>query len=116
MDLGAFETKKAIPFKAYGTAPMFEAWNGPKEIAAADTEDLLDMCAWYDAAKPDVKASYKLPHHRQSDKKAVWFGCTAAMGAMMGARGGVQIPTAERAAVIAHLAKHYKEFGKTPPK
>ena len=37
------------------------------------------------------------------------------MAALFGARGGVDIPSADRRPVYNHLAKHYKEFGKEPP-
>src|SRR5580693_1071365 len=47
--------------------------------------------------------------------KANWRGVAAAMGSLMGARGGVSIPDADKKAVYSHLAKHYKEFGKEAP-
>ena len=57
-----------------------------------DVDKLMEMCTWYDAENEDVKSAYKLPHHRASDLKAVWRGVAAAMGALLGARGGVDIP------------------------
>jgi hypothetical protein len=39
----------------------------------------------------------------------------AAMGSMMGSRGGVDIPEADRKACYSHLSKHYDQFGKEPP-
>jgi hypothetical protein len=60
----------------------------------------------------------KLPHHKPGKSGtgvAVWNGVKAAMGALMGARGGVDMPDADRKGVYNHLAKHYEEFGKEPP-
>jgi len=110
------EEKSVIPYKSYPTEPEGTEWDGPAEIAAADVDDLKIMCAWYDSENPDVKQSYKLPHHRASDKHLIWRGVTAAMGALLGARGGVQIPENDRRGVYNHLARHYKDnFDKEPP-
>lgn len=91
-------------------------WDGNAEVAAADVEDLQVMCAWVDDENPDIKGSYKLPHHQASGQHAVvWRGVSAAMGALLGARGGVDIPEADRRGVYNHLAQHYQEFDKEPP-
>ena len=37
------------------------------------------------------------------------------MAALMGARGGVDIPTQDRRAVYNHLARHYRQFKREPP-
>lgn len=97
-------------------APEDEPWDGQAEVAAASVDDLKVMCAWVDSENPDIKSSYKLPHHRASGEHAVvWRGVAAAMAALMGGRGGVDIPEEDRKAVYNHLAKHYEEFDKTPP-
>jgi HK97 family phage prohead protease len=91
-------------------------WNGSAEVRNAEVDDLKVMCTWYDSENPDVKASYKLPHHKSnSSHTCVWRGVAAAMAALMGARGGVDIPEDDRRGVYNHLAKHYKEFDKEPP-
>ena len=65
---------------------------------------------------PDIKSSYKLPHHLAVGEHAVvWNGVKAAMGALMGARGGVDIPDEDRKGVYNHLAKHYKQFDEEAP-
>jgi len=74
------------------------------------------MCTWYDKENPDIKSSYKLPHHTAKGHKTVWRGVAAAMAALLGARGGVNIPASDRKGVYNHLAKHYKEFDKEVPK
>lgn len=104
-----------IPYKKYPTADPDMAWDGPAQIKAADVDTLLLICAWYDETKADVKGSYKLPHHLAENKNVVWKGVTAAMGALLGARGGVDIPDDDRKGAFNHLAKHYKQFEKDPP-
>lgn len=97
-------------------APEDEEWDGAAEVAAASVDDLKVMCAWVDSENPDVKNSYKLPHHKAAGEHAVvWRAVAAAGAALMGGRGGVDIPEGDVAGVKAHLAKHYQEFDKTPP-
>jgi len=62
------EAKRAIPYSKHPLADRGAAWNGPREVAAADVAALKVMCAWYDAENADVKSAYKLPHHRAADK------------------------------------------------
>ena len=109
------ELKGVIPYKETPKAPEDTPWNAPKEIREADVSDLKIMCAWYDSENPDIKTSYKLPHHRAKDHYVVWRGVAAAMGALLGARGGVNIPEKDKRGVYNHLAKHYKQFDKEPP-
>lgn len=91
-------------------------WSGTAQIGAASVEDLAIMSAWVDEENPDTKAAYKLPHHLATDQHSlVWRGLTAAMGALMGARGGVDVPADERRGIYNHLAKHYAEFDETAP-
>ena len=109
--------KARLPYKDHGTADPDTAWDGPAEVKECgdDLTKLKSICAWFDSENADVKSAYKLPHHRASDLKAVWKGVAAAGAAIQGGRGGVDIPSGDIAAVKAHLASHYKEFGKTPP-
>jgi hypothetical protein len=75
------------------------------------------LFAWYDENKPEDFSSYKLPHHDIIDGeiKSVWRGVRAAMAALLGARGGVNIPDENRRAVYNHLSKHYRQFEQSPP-
>jgi HK97 family phage prohead protease len=109
------EIKGVIPYKEYPTEPEDAPWDGPAEIKAAEVDDLKVICTWFDSDNPDIKNSYKLPHHRAKGYKVVWRGVAAAMAALMGARGGVNIPEADRQGVYNHLAKHYAQFDKEPP-
>lgn len=107
--------KGVIPYKDLGKEDEGATWNGPKEIASADVAGLKTICTWFDNENAENKSAYKLPHHRESSHKAVWKGVAAAMAALLGARGGVTIPDADRKGVYDHLSKHYQDFGKTAP-
>jgi len=73
--------------------------------------------AWYDAENADNLTAYKLPHHivEDGELKAVWRGVVAAMAALLGGRGGVDIPEDDRKSVYDHLAAHYQDVDKEPP-
>ncbi len=114
-DKGWLVSKSTIPYKKYPLAPIEEDWNGSGQVASADVDDLKLMATWFDSEKPDIKTSYKLPHHRASDKYTVWRGVASAMGALLGVRGGVVMPDADRKSVYDHLAKHYAEFDREAP-
>lgn len=117
INVGSMEEKTVIPFTDHGTDPMDMAWDGPGQMMACgdDLGKLKSICAWYDSSNADVKSSYKLPHHEAGNLKANWRGVASAMGALLGSRGGVDIPEGDRQGVYAHLAKHYKQFGKDVP-
>lgn len=108
-------SKTVIPFKKYALDSEDAEWDGPAERKEADTDDLLLMSTWYDAENPDTKSSYKLPHHRAEGHNTVWRGVAAAMVALLGGRGGVDIPDDDRRGVYGHLSRHYGEFDKDPP-
>jgi HK97 family phage prohead protease len=108
-------SKTVIPFKEYDLEPEDAEWDGPAERKEADTDDLLLMSTWYDSENPDTKASYKLPHHRADGHNTVWRGVAAAMVALLGGRGGVDIPDDDRRGVYGHLERHYREFDKEAP-
>jgi hypothetical protein len=107
--------KGAIPYAKHDLAPIGDAWDAGAEVKKASVDDLHKMCAWYDESAPAAKSSYKLPHHTMAGLHTVWRGVAAAMGALLGARGGVIIPSGDKKAVYNHLAGHYKDFEKTPP-
>jgi HK97 family phage prohead protease len=109
------DIKGVIPFKSYPTEPEDAPWDGPAEIKAAEVADLKVICAWFDSENPDIKNSYKLPHHRAKGYKVVWRGVAAAMAALMGSRGGVNVPEEDRQGIYNHLARHYAQFDKEPP-
>jgi len=73
--------------------------------------------AWYDKNDAENYGAYKLPFADIKDGKltAIWRGVAAAMAALLGARGGVDIPDSERKAVYNFLVSYYKRFEKEPP-
>lgn len=72
---------------------------------------------WYKDSDEDNFSAYKLPHHDviEGNLKTVWRGVAAAMAALMGARGGVDMPDSDKKSVYNHLVKHYEQFDKEPP-
>lgn len=106
----------ALPYKESKKADPGLAWSADPVEKQLDTKEKLRMAnAWVDPkGDPNAKSSYKLPHHL-ANGEVVLRGVEAAMGALLGARGGVSIPASDKQAVYNHLAKHYKQFGKTPP-
>lgn len=115
------ERKGPIPFKDTTAAPEDAPWDAAAEIAKADADDLMAMCAWYDSAGRGEggdlsKQAFKLAHHRaDAGHPVVWRGVRGAMGSLLGTRGGVDIPESDRLKVWKHLAGHYEQFGKTAP-
>lgn len=108
----------AIHFTHKPLAPEDTVWTAAHEIKQADNDDLKIMCAWMED-KPDdklTKNSFKLPHHLAAKpNKTVRAAVIAAGNALMGARGGVDIPEGDLAAVKNHLMQHYHEFKMKAP-
>lgn len=104
------------------TATADEAWDASANLKRLGDEpakaSLRAMHAWVDpSGDPETKAAYKLPHHEVSDSGEVGAanmkGVAAAMGRLNG--GGLDIPEADRKAVYAHLAAHYKDADMEAP-
>jgi phage head maturation protease len=90
-----------------------EAW---EDLEAAEKLRIAGHYAWQDASPPtSFSAGLKLPHHRASDGRIVWRGVAAAMAALLGGRGGIDVSEADKRRVYDHLAKHYRAFEKEPP-
>ena len=118
VDENAFKSKTVISYRSAHPdgspkAPDDESWDGPKEVAAADVAELYDMSTYY-SGDGEIKGDYKLPHHHP-DGTVVLRGVQAAMNALLGARGGVEVPSDERKGIYNHLAEHYRAFDKEPP-
>jgi len=126
--------KGAIPYGIHGEgpkAPEGQAWDGAAAEAALKSWSGIDAeeptaeawakfrkgFTWYNSAEPALQGSYKLAHHTISGGNfvTVWQGVAAAMAALMGARGGLNVPDADRRGIYNHLADHYADFEKEPP-
>lgn len=120
--------KAAVPYKDTGKADEGAAWSAPTlgdftdqewgDLPDAEKRRIAGHFAWTAEMPPAAFGDLKLPHHQPSKSGiglAVWRGCAAAMGAMMGARGGTDIPEADTEAVYKHLAQHYAMWDKEPP-
>jgi hypothetical protein len=82
-----------------------------------DWDRYRSVHVWYDADNTEVKSGYKLPIGRDFDGtlRAVPRAIYAAMAAVNGARGGVDIPEDEREGAYSHLAKYYSKMDEEPP-
>ena len=92
---------------------IFE-WAGGDEFSATKARRGF---VYYDADAPEKRGSYKMPFADVIDGKlmAVWNGCKAAMGAVHGSRGGVDMPDEEKRRAHSFLASYYKKFDMEPP-
>ncbi|MEM4167544.1 MAG: HK97 family phage prohead protease [Candidatus Caldarchaeum sp.] len=119
-------TRAAVPHEKL---PLYDGdtWDADTALSRirqwAGGEDNIDWekyrraFAWYDAENSETFGAYKLPHHDVVDGELVTHrkGVIAAMQALLGARGGTDIPDADFDAVYKHLAEHYSEFDMEPP-
>ena len=95
-----------IRYKKTALADPGTDWDGSRERAAAEISDLRVMCTWYDESRPDVKESYKLPHHRASDHYCVLQGVKSALRLLNAA----EMPDPDRPGCRAHLQHHLEDF------
>lgn len=108
----------------HGTATSTGSWDGPANEARLKSDQdaayYKRAFAWYDSAgDPKKKGTYKFPHHEVSGGGDIGAAnvkaCVAIIGALNGGRGGAKIPSADRAGVHAHAAKHLKDAGQNVP-
>ena len=125
------EIKTVVPFRKFPLMDENTDWSGAAargRVAAwagydGDDKATIDWSkysrgfTWFDSEKREDFGSYKLPHHDVSGGalKTVWHGVSAAMAALLGARGGIALPDSDRKGVYNHLKRHYAEFDKPAP-
>lgn len=107
------------------TAPEDTAWSRPRlqdftdepfdELSAAQRRRIAGHFAWTEVNPPMTFGQLKLPHHRASDGWVILRGVNAAMGVLLGARGGVDVPDADRRPIFNHLASHLRQYDREPP-
>jgi len=106
-----------IPYKDRGIiADRQHPWDAAAVVKACDVEQLRIICAYYDESAPDVKSSYKLPHHEpqgNGEYPAVFRACANAIARINA--GTVDIPDDELEDAYRHVARHYSQWGVDPP-
>jgi len=115
------EIRKALP--KHKTPTSDKAWDGPANEANLKTDQdeayYRKAYAWRDPdGDPANKSSYKFIHHEVSSDgdpgAANIRGCQTGIGVLNGARGGADIPDADRQGVWNHLAAHLKDADVEP--
>ena len=117
------EDRSVVPFQDLPKAPIEMEWSFTAEEGneiLGDDDDWANYKRahlYFDPDKERTKAGYKLPIAKMyNGKLSVFFrGIKAAMGAVNGARGGVEIPEADRKGVYNVIQKYYDKFGEVAP-
>jgi hypothetical protein len=95
------------------------AWDGNQAVAAMGATPSAGAIKAMFAIPAATKSESKLPHHTVSGGSvgaADPDGCTAAIAAINGARGGLKgVSPGQLHAAYTHLAAHLKAAGRTPP-
>lgn len=111
------------PFPELPLAPLETAWyprQAEASVRAWAGEDWTryGRAFCWQAPRAHRPADFRLPVaqvNEQGELEAVWEACAVAMSTLLGARGGADIPEAERERVYRHLTAYYQRFEKSPP-
>lgn len=128
------EERTVIGFGTHGdlpSVPIEQRWQGTVQerrwrsaVGGPDTEEMnfrryAQMFAWRepDAITERTLGGFKLPHHGVTNGRLQhhFRGAVAAMAALLGARGGVDVPRNERRGIYNHLAREYAKYDREPP-
>jgi len=92
-------------------------WAGGPDKDKIDWGKYRKGFVWYDPEDKENYRAYKLPFADVINGRltAVWGGVARAMAALLGARGGVDIPEKDRKPAYNFLASYYRKFDKEPP-
>lgn len=122
--------KSAVPFQDLPLADRGRAWDaesaesrvrqwagGGASIEDMDWDKYRQAFLWYDGDNPEAVTSYKLQIADiiSGELTAVPRAIFAAAGAMLGARGGVDIPDNQRSRVVSHLERYYSKLDMESP-
>lgn len=90
---------------------------GGTSLADLDWGQYRKAFVWYDAANADQVTSYKLQIADVigGNLVAVPRAIFAAAGAVLGARGGLDVPEADRPRIISHLERYYAKMDMDSP-
>lgn len=127
------EIKSVVPYQDLPLATRQTAWDSGaarRRIASwAGVESPSDLQSsskqaryrraflWYDRGRAELLGSYKMPIATVTNERltAVPRAIFAAAAVMRGARGGVDIPSADRSGIISHLNRYYSKMGMKSP-
>ncbi|MCP4201790.1 MAG: hypothetical protein GY769_07650 [bacterium] len=98
----------APTLSAFGVTGAFD------DLSATRRSQIARHYAWAEKMPPDAFGQLKLPHHRANDAAVVLRGANAALAALNGARGGVNIPSDDKQPANTHLNAHRKQYGLEP--
>lgn len=94
-------------------------WDAQQQVGNLGDDPSAAQLKGMFAIPGDTKSDSKLPHHDAAGGKvgaANPAGCSAAIGAINGAHGGMTgVPADQARAAYNHLAKHLKDAGQEPP-
>lgn len=122
--------KASVPFQDLPLADRGRAWDGAgaesrvrqwagggTSIADMDWTRYRKAFLWYDDSAPENVTSYKLgiADIVGGELTAIPRGIFAAAGALLGARGGVDIPAEAKARAISHLERYYSKMDLESP-
>lgn len=96
------------------------AWDGSQQVKNMGASPTAAQIKKMFALPADTKSGSKLPHHMCSAAGTVGAanldGCSAGIGAINGAQGGVKgVSASDLQTAYNHLAKHITDGGGTPP-
>jgi HK97 family phage prohead protease len=120
-DLDVLRERKATP--NHSTAIDTGSWDGPGNEKKLETPLTISIgnreYAWRDPDKDETtKGAWSFPHHIVGDGgtpgAANVKACQSIIGILNGARGGSNIPDADRQGVWSHAAKHLRDAGEEP--
>lgn len=120
------EVKSVIPFGDLPLADTDRVWDSTAAIKRirefTDSQEepsdrYRNAFVWYDKADATNFGAYKLPIADVIDGglRAIPRAIFAAAAAVQGARGGVDIPDADRPGVIRHLERYYQKMKRESP-
>ena len=120
------EIKAVVPFQDLQLADQARQWDSTaaktrvREFTESDEEPTAayrKAFVWFDSAESNLFGAYKLPIADIIGGKmmAVPRGIIAAASALLGARGGVDIPDVDRPKAIRHLERYYAKMDLESP-
>lgn len=122
--------KSAVPFQDLPLADRGRQWDsamaesrvrqwagGGTSLADMDWGQYRKAFLWFDSDNAAVVTSYKLPiaDMINGTLTAVPRGVFAAAGAVLGARGGVDLSEGARSRVVSHLERYYSKLDMESP-